>query len=208
MKSSWGYLGGTVVSPVRTFQTLRSDPKKVSKGFKVIFLMGVLYAVTAALLAGGGALITAPALLAVSAENYYFVEMFFALPIVTAGWILAAGWVSLVSHSGRSEGTFEDAAAALGFALAVPMFFIWIPETVFAVLLLLGMRQEEFMDLTARTGFLTIFGWAYHIVAAAWMLALIILAVGIGQRLSWWKAVVVGISTTVLFIAVLLLFIR
>ena len=208
MKSFWAYFGGTIFSPRRAFQALQSDPKKISKGFKAILLIGILYTITVALLAAGGALITAPAVIAISAENYYFCEIFFALPVVAAGWILAAGFARLLSVWGRGSGSFEGTLAALGFAVTVPMFVTWIPETVFAVLLLLGMTQTEFMDLMAQPGFLQIFGWAYQIAAVSWMLILVMVAVGVSQKLKWRRAVLIGLLTTVLFMAVMLVFIR
>lgn len=208
MKSFWGYFGGVIIRPGRTFQALQSDPKMISSGFKAILLIGLLYSLTVAVLAAGGALITAPAVIAISAENYYFFEMFFALPVVAAGWILAAGFARLLGNVGKWSGSFEGTLAALGFAVAVPMFVTWIPETVFAALLLLGMTQEEFMDLMAQPGFFQIFGWAYQIAAVAWMLVLIMIAVGISQKLKWWRAVLVGLLTTVLFMTVMLIFIR
>jgi hypothetical protein len=208
MKSFWGYFGGVIIRPGRTFQALQSDPKMISKGFKAILLIGILYTLTVAMLAAGGALITAPAVIAISAENYYFFEIFFALPVVAAGWILAAGLARLLGNVGKGSGSFEGTLAALGFAVTVPTFMTWIPETVFAVLLLMGMTQEKFMDLMAQPGFFQIFGWAYQIAAVAWMLVLIMIAVGVSQRLKWWRAVLVGLLTTVLFMTVMLIFIR
>jgi hypothetical protein len=208
MKSFWRCLGGTIVSPGRTFQALQADPKKISKGFRAVLLIGVLYTGTVAMLAAGGALITAPAVIAISAQNYYFFEIFFALPVSLAGWILAAGFARLLGIWGRGGGSFEGTLAALGFAVTVPMLVTWIPETIFAVLLLLGMTQEEFMELMARPGFLQIFGWAYQVVAVLWMAVLVVLAVGISQKLKPFRAVLIGFLTLVLFMAVMLIFIR
>jgi len=208
MKSFWQYLGGTLVAPGRTFHTHQTDPRKISKGFKAVLLIGILYTATVAMLAAGGALITAPAVLAISPQNYYFFEIFFALPVSLAAWILAAGFARLLGIWGRGSGSFEGILAALGFAVTVPMFVTWIPETVFAVLLLLGMTQEEFMDLMSGPGFLQIFGWAYQIVAVLWMLVLVILAVGISQKLKPLRTVLIGFLTMVLFMAVMLIFIR
>lgn len=208
MKSFWGYLGGTMVSPARTFHMLQKDPNKISKGFKAVLLIGVLYTGTVAMLAASGALITAPAVIAVSAQNYYFFEIFFALPVSLAGWILAAGFARLLGMWGKGSGSFEGTLAALGFAVSLPMFVTWIPETIFAVLLLLGMTQEEFMELMARPGFLQIFGWAYQIIAVLWMLGLVILAVGISQKLQPFRAALIGFLTLILFMAVMLIFIR
>jgi len=208
MKSFWQYLGGTLFAPGRTFHALQTDPKKISKGFKAVLLIGILYTATVAMLAAGGALITAPAVLAISPQNYYFFEIFFALPVSLAGWILAAGFARLLGIWGGGGGSFEGTLAALGLAVTVPMFVAWIPEAFFAVLLLLGMAQEEFMDLTAGSGFLQMIGWAYQIIAVLWMLVLVILAVGISQKLKPFRAVFIGSLTLILFMAVMLIFIR
>jgi len=208
MKSFWRYLGGTVVKPVGTFQALQADPKRVSKSFKAILLIGILYTITVVMLAAGGALITAPAFITLSPENYYFWEMFFAFPVVAMGWILAAGFAQLLSKWGKGSGTFEGTLAALGFAVTVPQFVTWITETVFAVLLLLGMKQEEFMELSARPGFWQTFVVAYQVLAVVWMFFLITFAVGISQKLKWWKAILVGLLTTALFMTEMIIFIR
>jgi len=208
MKNFCRYLGGTAFSPSATFHALKADPKRVSKSFKAILLIGVLYTVTVVMLAAAGALITAPSFLALSPENYYFCEMFFALPVMVLAWILAAGFIQLLSRWGKGSGTFEGTLAALGFAVTVPFFLTWIPETAFAVLLHLGMKQEEFMELWTRPGILQTFALAYQIAAAVWVFALITIAVGVSQRMKWRRAVPIGFLTTILFLAVLLVFIR
>jgi hypothetical protein len=208
MKSLWRYLGGTIIRPLPVFRDLEDEPKKVSKAFRAMLLVGILYTITVAMLAAGGALITAPAFIKLSPENYYFYEMFFVLPVFILGWILAAGFAHLLSRWAKGNGTYEGTLSALGLALSVPFFLTWIPETAFAILLLLGMKQEEFMELTAQPGLWQFLGFAYQGVAAAWMLVLFILAVAASQRLRWWRALLVGSLSAVLFIAFILVFIR
>jgi hypothetical protein len=208
MKNFCRYLGGTALRPNATFHALQADPKRVSKSFKAILLIGVLYTITVVMLAAAGALITAPAFLALSPENYYFCEMFFALPVMVLAWILAAGFVQFLSRWGKGSGTFEGTLAALGFAVTVPFLLTWIPETAFAVLLHLGMRQEEFMDLWTKPGFLQTFALFYQIVAAVWIFLLITIAVGVSQKMKWRRAIPIGLLTTLLFLAVLIVFIR
>lgn len=202
------YLGGTVIRPGRTFAALQDDPRRVAKGLAAMLFVGGLYTITVAMLAAGGAVITAPAVLVLSPENYYFFEMFFACPVFLLGWIMAAGFARLVSGAKPDRGSFEGLLAALGFALSVPCFVTWVTETVFAVLLLLGMSQKEFMDLTAQPGFWQIFGIAYQLVAVLWMLVLAVVAVRVSQKTGGLRAVLIGFLTTVLFMAMMLVFIR
>lgn len=208
MKSFWRYVAGTFVRPVRTFRSLRADPKRHARGCQAILLIGILYACTAAGLAAAGALITAPAFIPLSPENYYFWEIFFALPVALLGWIMAAAFAQILSRGKGGGGTFKSLLGTLGFALAVPQFLTWIAETAFAVLLLLGMRQAEFMELSAQPGILQTLFIGYHAVAAAWMLALVIAAVGVSQRLRWWLAGMIGILTAAFFATVIIIFIR
>jgi len=208
MKNFCRYLGGTAFSPNTAFHALQADPKRVSKSFKAILLIGVLYTITVVMLAAAGALTTAPTFLSLSPENYYFYEMFFALPVMVLAWILASGFVQLLSRWGKGSGTFEGTLAALGFAVTVPFFLTWIPETAFAVLLHLGMKQEEFMDLWTKPGLLQMFAFAYQIVAAVWIFFLITIAIGVSQKMNWRRAIPIGLLTTILFLAVIIVFIR
>ena len=208
MKSFWGYFLGTIFKPRATFRTLLADPKHVSKSFKAVLFVGILYTITVACFAASGALISAPAFINLQPENYYFWEMFFAAPVVFLGWILAAGFGHLLSRWGKGAGTFEGTLAALGFAVTVPQLATWIPETIFVVFLLFGMKQEEFMERTAQPGFWQTFVIAYQAVAVLWMLLLVITAIIASQKMRWWRTLLVGLLTTAVFMAVMIIFIR
>jgi len=203
-----GYFVRTIIKPRPTFRKLLADPKHVSKSFKAVLFMGFLYTITVVCFAAGGALISAPAFINLQPENYYFWEMFFAVPIVFLGWILASGFGQLLSRGGKGAGTFEGTLATLGFALMVPQLVTWIPETIFGVFLLFGMKQEEFMERAAQPGFWQTFVIAYQAVAVLWMLILVITAVIVSQKMRWWRSLLVGLLTTAVFMAVMLVFIR
>jgi hypothetical protein len=208
MAGFWGYLGGAVIRPKRTFDRLVDDPRKVSLGFKAMLLVGFLYTATVAALAAAGALPAAPPFLRLAEENYYFYQIFFAMPVFFLGWIMAAGAVRLMARRGRESGTYEGALAALGFAFSVPFFITWAAETAFAVLLFLGMRQEEFMELSAQPGFWQYLILGYQFATGLWMLALASAAVAASQRTRWPRAILVGAAATVFFLAFIVVFVR
>jgi len=203
-----GYLAGTVVHPRRTFDRLRDDPGKVSRGFKAMLLIGLLYTATVAALAASGALPAAPPFLRIAEMNYYFYEIFFALPVFLAGWVFAAGFAVLISGRGTGGGGFEDTLAAFGLAIAVPSFVTWLPETVFAGYLLSGGSQAAFMDRTAEPGFWQAFIWGYQIVFFVWMVSLLAVAVAASRRVRWPRAILTAILTGFVFLAFVAVFIR
>jgi hypothetical protein len=151
-----------------------------------------------------------PAWLKLSSENYYFWEIIFTVPVFVLDWILAAGLVLWLSRGGKKKGsgTFEDTLSTLGFAIAIPLFIAWIPQAAGATLLLMGMVQQEFVDLVSQPGFWQSLGVVYFIVTLAWLYILVSHAVSVSQKLSWWKTALVSFLTVTVFVLALFIFIR
>lgn len=209
MKTFWWYLGGTIVKPRSTFTLLNMDPKGLQQGTWAILFMGVLYTLTVAGLAAAGADISAPAWLTIPKEDYYFWQIFFAMPVILLDWILASGFIQLLSRGFHGQGSFEKNLAATGFSLMVPMLVTWIPETVGAILFLTGtITQKEWMEAISRLGFWKVFADLYQYVAIGWMLLLTPLAIAIVQKIRWWQAILIGILTLGMFMTLMLVFIR
>jgi hypothetical protein len=208
MKRFAGFFFGTVFRPNRAFAALQNDPKRVAKGFRAVFMPGFLFAVTAGLLAFGGALIVAPPLLPLAGVNYYFYQMFFALPVFLLGWALATAFARAFGKWRGGGASYKGTLAALGFAFGLPALAAWIPQAVFAALTLLGMGQDEFMDLTARPGLQRTIAFGVQGLVAVWTVFLSAAAVRAGLRLRWAKALPVGLLTAAAFLGFLLVFIR
>lgn len=209
MKSFWNYLAGTIFRPRKTFTSLLSDPQQISKATKAILLIGILYTLTVAGFALSGAMIMAPAWVNIPAENYYFWEIFFAMPVTILDWILVAGLIHLLSRWLKGSGTFEKTLAVLGFAIAIPNFVTWIIETAVVVLMITGVKtQAELVTIISNKGIWQLLWIGYQLLAVGWLFLLFPLAVAIAQKLSWLKALFVGVMAAVLFMAVMLIFIR
>jgi hypothetical protein len=209
MSKFWHYLGGTVIKPRDTFTHLLADPRQLVYGGKAVLLIGVLYTLTVIGLAIARVPIAVEPWIAIPAEEYYFWEIFFGMPVFIMGWILAAGLVQLLSKWFKGSGTFEGVFAVLGFAMTVPMFVTWIVETLLTVLILIGvMSHTQWVEITARPGFWQVFGIGYQLVALAWYLVLAPIAVAVTQKLRWWQATIVGTLTVVIVGFVMVIFIR
>jgi len=209
MGQFWSYLGGTIIKPRSTFNRLLADPEQLTHSIRAILLIGVLYTLTVIGLAIVGADISEPAWIAIPAEQYYFWQIFFQIPVFVLGWILAAGLAQLMSKAFKGSGTFEGTFAVLGFALTIPSFVAWIPETIVTTLFLSGtMSQQEWIAIISRPGFWQVFTMAYQVVALAWFLTLFPVAIAAAQKLRWWQAAIIGILTVAIVGLVTLIFIR
>jgi hypothetical protein len=209
MRKFWGYLGGTIIKPYGSFSRLCADSHALQHSLGAILFIGVLYTLTVIGLAIAGADIATPACINIPAQDYYFWEIFFAAPVYILGWILAAGIAQLISKIFRGKGTFEGTLATLGFAITIPSFVTWIPETIGTVLFLSGiMTQKEWQEIIARPGFWQVFANVYIFVGVAWYLVLIPLSVAASQKIRWWQSAIVGIVTTVIIGFIMFVFIR
>lgn len=202
------YLIGTAIQPGDTLNRLIADRHKVAYGLAACLLIGVLYTITVAGLAIVHARIMFPAWLPIPADQYYFWEMFFTVPVFIFGWILAAGIAYLSGRWLGGSGTFEDTLACLAFAMAVPTFVMWLVETTVTALTLNGtLTLQEWAEMTSRPGFWQAFIVAYQLVAFAWYAFLFPVAITQAQKLRW-KAVATGALTLVVFSAFEFIFIR
>jgi hypothetical protein len=209
MGKFWSYLGGTVIRPRRTFNQLLNNSNHLLYGFGAILLIGVLYTLTLIGLAVTNTKIFTPAWIAIPPEKYYFYEIFFAIPVLLLTWILAAGLVQLISKSFKGRGNFEGSLAVLGFALTIPMFVTWIPETIGTILFLCGtINQHDWLELTSKPGFWQVFSTGYQFLSIIWYLILFPIATAIAQKVRWWQAIVVGIMTMAISGFTLFIFIR
>ena len=209
MHTFWSYLAGAVIRPRRTFDRLLEDPQRLGHGSAAILFIGLLYTLTVIGLAVVRADIAFPAWVAIPRESYYFWEIFFAIPVYLAAWILAAGMIQLLCRPCGGRGTFEETLAVLGFAVTLPSFVTWLPETAGVILILLGvLTQAEWWEIIARPGFWQLFSQVYQFVALAWFLLLFPLAVATIQKVRGWQAAIVGGLTVAVIGLVVLIFIR
>jgi hypothetical protein len=199
--------GGTIVRPRRTFRALSSGPRPLAAGIKAVLTAGCLYALAAAGLAVAGALVTAPPVLKVDPENYYFWEMIFALPVFAAAW-LTAGIIGGLAGARGGRGVFKGFLGSLGLALAVPSLLAWIPQAVLAVLLLLGRKQADVMEWTAHPGPAQMIILGCQVLAVIWMFILTASAAGATRKLGRGRAAAIGAGTALVFLLFILVFIR
>jgi hypothetical protein len=79
-------------------------------------------------------------------------------------------------------GSFEGTASVLTFALTVPTFVMWIPETIPTLAFLARlMTPERWLDLGTRPGLWSVFAVGYQLIALGWYAVLVTSSVWASQ---------------------------
>ena len=174
-----------------------------------MLLVGIGYGITEGGIALSGGT-PSPPWLAIPAADYFKWEALFSAPVTVLCWILAAGVMHLLSKLFRGEGSFDDTAALLGFAIALPTLTSLIPDATRSVLTTAGVLNragwEQAVATPGTPDFL--FLWAYMIAYALVLLCLFPVAVATAHRLRSGPATLVGVLGAIAYVGVYLIFIR
>ena len=209
MNSFWSYFFGTIHSPRSTFTRLLSDSRQLLHGLKSVLLMGILYTLTTAAYAVVGAIPLISPVIGIPAEDYYFRELFFQIPVFVLGWLLASGLALLISKLFNGGGTYQSHLAALGFALNIPWYITWLVDTVIAILYILHfLTPQKWADMIARGGIWQVFTYSYPLIALIWLFLLVALALKIVEKLRWWQVIINSAVTVLCLQALMTIIIR
>ncbi len=177
------YAVAPAVLPVKTMKQLLAEPRPVRAAGVAVGFVGLLYALTSAVMALAGAVPLATALLPIPPENYYFWQTLFVLPWTALAGALAYGALRLAA-GGRKEKDGPAAvrtAAAAGAALAGSLFVAWVPAALTALFLALGMGQQELVDILSEPGGAQVVYLGLYALAAAAAVVLFVLAARQGK---------------------------
>ncbi len=209
MNSFWSYFFGTFHSPHSTFTRLLSDPRQLSHGMKSVLLMGILYTLTTLGYAVVGATPLMPPVIGIPAQDYYFRELFFQIPVYILGWLLASALALLLGKLFRGNGTLKTHLAVLGFALNIPWYITWLADTVIAILYLLHiLTPQEWADMIARGGIWQAFTYVYPLVSLIWLFFLAAVALKVVEKIRWWQVIINSVVTVLSLQALMTIFIR
>jgi hypothetical protein len=208
MSSHFHYFFGTIFVPRRAFRRLMDEARPLGRGLRIVVVTGVLGSLTAFALAAVGAVPMAPIFLSVRTENYYFWQTLFTLPLLLTVWIVTSMVVHVLGGGRKRGGSLKKTLALFGFAQSAPLLFVWTVQTVIAVFYVLGMGQQEMVDIlsvpsTPQIVFLVAFG-----AALAWSFLLACLAASASQKVKWPAALFLGFLGEVLCVGPVVLLLR
>jgi len=204
------YWIGTLSRPAAAFRRLLEDRRRFVKGFGAVLLGGVFYALAAAGLGAAGAVPMIPVVAGAPADNYYFWQILFTVPLVISCWILSTAVLRVLAgrRKGRAGATFKGMLALTGFALTAPFWLTWAFKCATAVLMFMGMSQEEWVEALSDPGFLQTLFFGVQAVALAWSWILVSLSAALSRKVGGLRAVLAGLAAEAVFILPMIVFIR
>lgn len=205
------YWIGTLFRPAAAFRRLLEDRRRFVKGFGAVLLGGLFYALAAAGLGAAGAVPMIPVVAGGTAENYYFWQLLFTVPLVVTCWILSTAVLFvLTGRRGKKRGgaPFKGMLALTGFALTAPFWLTWAFKGVTAVLMFMGMGQEEWVEALSRPGLLQTLFFCVQAVALVWSWILVSLSAALSRKVGGLRAVLAGLAAEAVFILPMIVFIR
>jgi len=179
-------------SPKTTITRLASDPRAAFVGFKHILLFAVLYELIIVLWAFGGATPTMPAFLKIPADQYYYYQLIFQIPMILIVWLLAGGIAYVLSKALGGNGSYDTILGGFGIAALVSAYFVLIPDFIQGVLWSTGwVPFAEYQEATSR-GLLLVLVWGYIIAYEICYLVLYTVTIRYSQNLGTLKSAMVA----------------
>jgi hypothetical protein len=194
-----------IYKPGENLRKLTRDEHKIAYGFWIYFLLGALYTFTVYIGWRNGFGAVTESFIKIPAEEYYFYQTFYQIPIFIFGGILLAGTARLVATIFKGEGTYENLFAISAVALTFPMFLLlWLPET----LLMVVFPDQRLTPLGGFDIFPLWFDNLRIILGFVWPLAIIVWGIVISENVSWVKAVLITIVGAIPMVVLITVFIR
>lgn len=205
LRRGFSYLFSPIHRPILSIEMFLCDPRRTTYAALGLWLLGILYTVTVAVgyQRGFGAVV--PPLLAIPAEEYYFWQSFFCMPLFFVVAILFAGSARLLASLFRGRGSFEDDFALVGIALVFPIFLtMWLPESAL-ILLFPGARAGSL------GGFALLPFWAdalRQLAGIVWPLVFVAFGLRRAESLSGLQAALVTVLAFLPAAALMAVFVR
>ncbi len=187
------------------FEKIFADNKKLGKASLFLFFIAVLYTFTVGIGYTNGFGAVVEPILKIPADEYYYYEMFFAIPLFFIIAVVFGGVSRLFSHIIGGKGSFENNYAIYATVSVVPTFItMWLPETVLIVFMP-HMRAEPL------GGFKNMPIWldaARQIFGLLWPLVIAVVGIRISEKISYLKAFIVTFFSFLIAGFIMFIFVR
>ncbi len=195
------YLFIPLLQPVERIRQLKRDADRVRYASLILLFTAVLYTFTVFVLYVKGFPTAVEPFLRISADTYYFYELFFTLPLFFVLVILYAGTARIIAVSIGGTGRFLDLYAFYGIVIVLPLLLtMWIPETLLA---LIAEPPEEAISLIPA--------WIdipRQLIGVLWPLVVTVIGIREIEAVSWLRSCGITLIAFVPYAIMMLVFIR
>lgn len=201
----FSYILIPIYQPRAKLQSFLNDTSKVLYAFMALFTLGILYTITIYIGYRHGFGAVVKPFLAIPAEQYYFWETFFALPVFLMIAIVFAGLCRLIAHIFNGSGSFENIFSIYCISITLPMFLtMWLPESM----LIIFFPSQRATELGGFKIFPVWIDALRQIAGIVWPLIITVMGIKISERMNWGKSILAAIIAFVPTALLIVIFIR
>jgi hypothetical protein len=194
-----------VFKPKQNIINLLEDKHKIAYSFITFLFLGCIYTITVYIGYQKGFGAVQEPFLKIPAEDYYFWQMFYQIPLFIIIAILFAGTVRLTSLIFKGEGTFEDIFAICCVSLTFPMFLLmWVPESI----LVFFFDDQRLTPLGGFKIYPMWFDYLRLLAGIIWPIVVIIRGIIISEKLHWLSSTIITLIASIPLTAFMIIFVR
>jgi hypothetical protein len=190
-----------IVSPKRSFEKVIAGDNYLGLSFLYILIPIVAYTLMYVFLTiGNGAPSVFTPWLNIPKESYYAVNRFLLAPSMLLCWLATTAAAQILSRLFRGTGTFEQTLVVLALSISIAMWGGLIHDLPMSFLSAIGVINsiEHEIAMNSPTIFRTLLWIAYSIYLIAF-LVLFSLSVKTVHKLTWFKSIVIGTLSFIIF---------
>lgn len=197
------------IKPDKAFQRLLADEKREKISFYSVLFVAVSYSLVALFLYLANGRPSPEPFLRIPSENYFYWGTYFYALAIIFGWILVSGFMHLVFKIFAKHNSCENIFATTGLATGAATLITAIPDLIITFLQALGiMSYEKWIYSVNNYGAWFYILWAYMLAYAVYFLILYPKAVKAVYGLKTWQAIIVGLTSFIVYQFFIFLFIR
>ena len=201
MKKVLYYLLIPLVQPIKRTKLLMKETYRVRYASLILLCTGFLYTFTVFILYVKGFPAAVEPFLKIPAEDYYFYELFFALPLFFLLVILYAGTARLIAEFLGGSGSFLELYSFYAIVIVLPLILtMWIPETILS---LFAEAPQESVSLIPA--------WIdvpRQLIGVLWPLAVTVMCIRTIEAVTWLKSCIITLTAFIPYAIMMLVFIR
>ncbi len=194
-----------IYRPKHSMIQLLEDKHKMGYSFSIFLFLGLIYTLTVFIGYKNGFGAVEEPFIKIPAEDYYFWQMFYQIPLFIIIAILFAGTARIIAIPFKGKGAFEDAFSICCISLTFPMFLLlWVPESLLVII---------FPDqrLTPLGGFKIYPMWFDYIRVLAgiiWPIVIMIMGITISEKVKWSYSLIITLVASIPLTVLIIIFIR
>jgi len=167
-----------IYQPFFSLKQLLNEKQKLSYALVIYLFLGLLYEISVLVAYSRGLGAQLMPFIKIPAEEYYFWQLFFQIPVFIIIAILYAGLSRLLAVTFHGTGSFENLFCLICVAITFPMFFtMWIPESF------------EFFFFPGRNLFPDLFHWIRQLIGIIWPLIIVSIGLHKIESISWFASI-------------------